>query len=181
MNLSINFNLKPVRFGLVFGAVGITIAPAQAQQMTVRIQIPQKQVAEYHRPYTAIWIEDANGKAVRTLDVWYDTDSKGEDGRKWLSELRGWWRKAGRSATMPADGISGPTQAPGTYRLNFANGKGPLSNLPKGNYKLRVEAAREVGGRELVTIAFSWGTTAAKTYSAKGESELGTVTLGIKP
>jgi hypothetical protein len=161
--------------GLAFSA-----SPAAAQQMTISFTIPRLKVAEYHRPYVAIWIEDANGKAVSTLNVQYDVDLKGDDGRKWLSDLRGWWRKAGRSAKMPADGISGPTQAPGTHRVSFSAGKQPLGRLAPGSYKLRVEAAREVGGRELVTIPFTWSASASKTYNAKGKSELGAVSLSIR-
>ncbi|WP_339822767.1 DUF2271 domain-containing protein [uncultured Parasphingorhabdus sp.] len=167
---------------LAFGGVALLVAsPAMAEKMTVSYTIPRMTVAEYHRPYTAIWIEDAAGKAVATLNVSYDVDLKGEDGRKWLTDLRGWWRKAGRSTTMPAQGISGPTQAPGTHRVTLTNGRKPLGTLKAGAYKLRVEAAREVGGREMVTIPFSWSGKGSLNLSAKGKSELGAVSLSIKP
>ena len=38
-----------------------------------------------------------------------------EPGTKWLADLRAWWRKGGRSMTLPADGVSGATRAPGQY------------------------------------------------------------------
>lgn len=173
--------LHPFKFLSLGGVALLVTSPAMAQQMTVSYAIPRMTVAEYHRPYTAIWIEDGAGKAVATLDVRYDVDLKGEDGRKWLADLRGWWRKAGRSTKIPVQGISGPTQAPGTHRVTLKNGRQPLGTLKAGSYKLRVEAAREVGGREMVTIPFTWTGKGSLNLSAKGKSELGTVNLSIKP
>ena len=71
---------------LAFGGVALLVAsPAMAEKMTVSYTIPRMTVAEYHRPYTAIWIEDAAGKAVATLNVSYDVDLKGRSrsGSRW--------------------------------------------------------------------------------------------------
>ncbi len=69
-----------------------------------------------------------------------------EPGTKWLADLRSWWRKGGRSLKQPADGVSGATRAPGTYQI-------PLpGDLKPGAYVLHVEAAREAGGRELISV-----------------------------
>ncbi|AKH42243.1 hypothetical protein FHS61_000012 [Altererythrobacter atlanticus] len=172
----------PIAITGIAAATGLAAAPAAANDMTITVEIPRLRVAEYHNPYVAIWIEDAAGKAVANLDVWYDVDLKGtEEGTKWLSDLRLWWRRAGRSLKMPVNGVSGPTQAPGSYELKFTEGRKPLSKLPAGSYKLQVEAAREVGGREVVTIPFQWPPSGSKTASAKGSSELGTIRLTIKP
>ena len=156
-------------------------SPALAGEMQVQIEIPKLRVAEYHNPYVAIWIENADGKAVANLDVWYDTDLRGDDPRKWLPDLRTWWRRAGRSTEMPANGISGPTQAPGKYTLRFSEGTRPLPKLAAGSYVLRVEAAREVGGRELVSIPFQWPPKKPMAGTKSGSKELGTVRLSIKP
>jgi len=146
---------------------GALAAPASAG--TISITIPQVPVAEYHRPYVAAWIEPAGGGAAQTVFVWYDIKKKGnEPGTKWLSELRTFWRKGGRSLTLPADGLSGATRAPGTYQI-------PLpASLKTGTYTLYVEAARETGGRELVSVPL---TIPAKAARAAGKTELGTVTI----
>lgn len=149
---------------------GVIAAPAAAAAAsTVSITIPRLAVAEYHRPYIAGWLEPAGGGTARTLFVWYDVKKKGaEPGTKWLSELRGWWRKGGRSLTMPANGISGATRPPGTYQV-------PLpANLPAGSYVLNIEAARETGGRELVSVPI---TVPGRGGSASGAHELATVTV----
>ena len=172
-----------MRIQLSFVAAGLAALPmtAQAGEMTVAVEIPRLRVAEYHKPYVAIWIQDGAGKVKANLDVWYDVDMRNDEGEKWLSDLRTWWRRSGRSLNMPVDGVSGPTQGPGTYRMRFAEGQGPLKSLAPGNYTLVVEAAREVGGREVVTIPFAWRPGANKTQSAQGKSELGKVTLAVKP
>ena len=56
-----------------------------------------------------------------------------------------------------------------------------LAELLAGNYTLVVEAAREVGGRELLRIPFEWKGKAPSTGKAQGKEELGAVTLTAKP
>ena len=55
------------------------------------------------------------------------------------------------------------------------------AKLPPGEYKLVVEAAREVGGREVVTVPFKWPAAKAEQLSAKGSSELGEISVELKP
>lgn len=146
---------------------GLVAAPASAG--TVSITIPQLKVAEYHKPYMAAWLEPADGSAARTLFVWYDVKKTGnEPGTKWLHDLRSWWRKGGRSLKVPADGISGATRAPGTHKIALP------ADLKPGQYTLYVEAAREAGGREIVSVPL---TIPAFSGSASGKTELGAVTL----
>lgn len=164
--------------GMALGATGAFVAPASAQTMNVSIAIPRLTVAEYHRPYVAIWLEK-EGAAARTLSVWYDYDMRNGEGTKWLRDVRQWWRVSGRSMSFPADGVSGATRAPGDQKIAFAAGKGPLGTLSPGNYTLVVEAAREVGGRELVRLPFSWPPKPGAMVKAKGSTELGAISLGF--
>ncbi len=146
---------------------GLASAPAAAG--TVSITIPQLKVAEYHRPYVAAWVEPAGGGASRTLLVWYDVKKGGaEPGTKWLADLRTWWRKGGRSLKQPVDGVSGATRAPGTHKVALP------ADLKPGQYTLYVEAARETGGREIVSLPLN---VPASTGSAAGKAELGAITL----
>ncbi|MDI1295118.1 MAG: DUF2271 domain-containing protein, partial [bacterium] len=95
--------------GAALGSAGALVAPATAQTMTVTVNIPRLSVAEYHRPYVAIWVEK-EGAAPRTLSVWYDFDKAKGEGTKWLRDVRQWWRVSGRSLSFPADGITGATR-----------------------------------------------------------------------
>lgn len=73
-------------------------------------------------------------------------------GTKWLPDLRQWWRKSGRSLQVPVDGVTGPTRPVGKHEVSFAASQPQLKDLAPGEYTPVVEAAREVGGRELVKI-----------------------------
>jgi hypothetical protein len=166
--------------GLTVTALGtgaLVAAPAAAQTLDVTVTIPRLSVAEYHRPYVAIWLEK-EGAAPRTLAVWYDFDMRANEGTKWLRDVRQWWRASGRSMSFPADGVTGATRAPGTHKVSFTAGKGAMPALSGGKYTLVVEAAREVGGRELLRLPFSW--PAAATATAQGSSELGAVRLTVR-
>jgi hypothetical protein len=165
----------------ILAAAGLASAPAVAAELSVTIEIPRLNVAEYHKPYVAIWIERQDQQAAGTLAVWYDLGMRNNEGEKWLKDIRQWWRRAGREMRMPADGISGATRAPGRHTQGFDTAKGALSELPPGTYNLVVEAAREVGGREMLRLPFQWPPTAAQTANAAGKDELGAVTINIRP
>ena len=162
-------------------------AGASAAELRLKVQIPQLDVAEYHRPYVAAWIEGADRKVAANLAIWYqlkrgnEQGANAEGGTKWLPDLRQWWRRTGRDLKMPADGITSATRAPGEHELGFKSGETPLGELPPGQYTLMVEAAREEGGRELLKIPFEWPGTAAVALSAQGERELGVLNLSIQP
>ena len=146
---------------------GLVAAPASAA--SVSITIPQLKVAEYHKPYVAAWVEPTGGGEPRTVFVWYDIKKGGaEPGTKWLHDLRTWWRKGGRSLKQPVDGVSGATRAPGTHKVTLP------ADLKPGQYTLYVEAAREAGGREILSLPLA---IPAARGSVAGKGELGAITL----
>jgi hypothetical protein len=150
---------------------GLIAAPVSAAG-TVSVTIPRLTVAEYHRPYVAGWIEPVGGGAAKTLFVWYDIKKGGnEPGTKWLADLRTWWRKGGRSLHLPADGVSGATRPVGVHRIALPD------DIKPGQYTLFVEAARETGGREIVSTPLS---VPLKPGTVSGKSELGAITLSSR-
>lgn len=155
-----------------------------AAELSVQVEIPKLDVAEYHRPYVAIWIERADASVAANLSVWYQQDKpdqRGESGTKWLPDLRQWWRRSGRALDLPVDGVTGATRPVGRHRLVFSSTSEPLQSLEAGSYNLVVEAAREVGGRELLKLPLAWPPTEAAQSSVQGTSELGRITLDITP
>jgi hypothetical protein len=153
---------------------------AMAADLTVKFELPQLNVAEYHKPYVAVWIERADQSVASTLAVLYDVKKKDNGGTKWVKELRTWWRKAGRDVALPMDGVSGATRPPGVQTLNFAAAKSGLDKLPAGDYRLVIEAAREAGGRELVRVPFSWPAKGKLAATASGKEELGAVSIAVQ-
>ncbi|WP_370979785.1 DUF2271 domain-containing protein [Agaribacterium sp. ZY112] len=141
---------------------GVCLA-ASADELRVELEIPQIKTAEYHRPYVAVWIEDSQRQIDQYLALWLEQE-------KWHRDLRYWWRRGGKNTQLPIDGISGATRKPGLYRFN-AN----IDNAQ--DYKLVVEAVREVGGRELIKVPL------AEIDGEKvliGERELGQLTIKLE-
>ncbi len=151
---------------------------AGAADLSLSVEIPQLPVAEYHRPYVAIWIEGADQAIAANLAVWYQLRG---DHTKWLPDLRQWWRRGGRDLKVPVDGLTGATRPVGQHTLKFDAGRAPLAGLKPGQYALVVEAVREVGGREAVRIPFDWPIKSQKRETAQGKTELGAVALTLNP
>ena len=168
-----------IRYATAISAAGFAW-PAMAADLALKVEIPRMTVAEYHRPYVAIWIEKPDQAFAGNLAVWYDIKLRNNEGTKWLKDMRAWWRKSGRELTMPVDGLSGATRAPGEHTVQF-NDATALGKLAPGEYNLVLEAAREVGGREQVKVPFVWPPKAATTTQARGEHELGAISVTVKP
>ncbi|MDF1753895.1 MAG: DUF2271 domain-containing protein [Verrucomicrobiales bacterium] len=153
---------------------------ASSGELQATIEIPQLDVAEYHRPYLAVWIETPDRKIATHIAVWYDTEMKDKEGETWLKDLRQWWRKGGRSLTLPLDTVSGPTRPVGEHQITVSLDSDKLKNLAPGPYIFVVEASREVGGREMLRLPFEWSDKPNVEASAEGETELGKISLTIK-
>jgi len=165
-----------IRKKLLCLAPGLAVAgAASAAELTVTVEQPKFEVAEYHRPYVAVWLEGPD-KAHHNVSVWHLV-RRADD--TWLKDLRQWWRKSGRSLEMPMDGLSGPTRPVGIHEIQV-----PVAiteNLQDGaQYTLQVEAVREKGGREVVSVPFTWSKNQPLNITTKGERELGTITLSQK-
>ena len=156
------------------------VAPVMAADLNVKVEVPRLNVAEYHRPYVAIWIEKPDQSVAGNLAVWYDLKKKDNEGNKWLKDIRQWWRRSGRELQMPVDGVSGATRPVGEHQMSFSSDKGVLATLPAGDYQLVVEAAREGGGREVVKVPFKWQAKGEQNVKVQGGDELGLVSLNIK-
>ena len=168
--------MRKLSLALSAAALGAVATPALAADLTVSVEVPRLTGASYHRPYVAVWIERPDNTAVRTLAVWYQQTANSEgDGKDWLKDMRTWWRRGGRALTLPADGVSSATKAPGRHAVTVTGTR--LRDLPAGDYVMVVEAARELGGREAVRVPFRWG--AANTARATGETELGAVSVTV--
>lgn len=166
---------------LALAALPLISGWAVGADLAVKFELPTLNVAEYHKPYVAIWVEKGDASVASNLAVLYDVKKNNNGGLKWVKDLRQWWRKAGRDLTLPLDGVSGATRSAGEQSMTFGNVRTQFDKLPAGDYKLVIEAAREGGGRELVRVPFSLPVKAAQSASASGKEELGKVSLNITP
>lgn len=141
-------------------------------EFNVEFEVPELSVAEYRRPYVAIWINDATGQPVQSLLV-------AGDSARWLRELRQWWRKLGRNDDALIDAAAGATRKPGRYQLEWDGRNFNGQKVAAGNYELHVEVAREHGGHENLVLPFLLDGKAIKLRQ-QGQQELGTVTLNLR-
>jgi len=163
------------------GGLALFGSSAWAAGVQLKMELPRLNVAEYHRPYVAVWLErPGETAAAAQLAAWYDLKKPNNAGTKWLRDMRQWWRQGGRTLEMPADGVSGATRAPGEHSISLDN-HAAFKNLPAGQYEMVVEAAREGGGREVLRLPFSWPVKSAQQSKVQGEHELGALQLSIKP
>ena len=163
-------------------AIGALAAlPVAAADLDIKLQIPSLSVAEYHRPYVAVWVEREDQSTAANLAVWYQTESKKEDGAQWLKDLRQWWRRGGRAETLPIDGVTGATRPVGEHTLQFKSSGKQLASLAPGKYNIAIEAVREAGGREMLRVPFEWPAKQSQHLTAQGKTELGSIVVDLKP
>jgi hypothetical protein len=158
----------------------VTAVPALSAELSLKVQLPRMDIAEYHRPYLAAWVEKASDQTYAgNIALWYDLRKRDNGGAKWLKDMRSWWRKSGHDAAV-VDGVTGATRTGGDHVINLLDAKA-VTALPPGQYEVVVEAARENGGREVLRVPFEWPVKKAQSAQAQGLGELGTVSIAARP
>lgn len=141
--------------------------PAWETPLLIDYEIPVQPEERYRRPYLALWIATPDGSPVRQLLVLGDRS-------RYLRELPQWWRHYGRDDEAAVHGIARPTRLPGHYSLVW-DGRDDLGRpQPPGEYRIEVEAAREHGGRQRLSLAFASGDGGA-VHAARAGDELGAI------
>jgi thiamine biosynthesis lipoprotein len=119
------------------------------------------------RPFVAVWVEDKDGKLVKTLALWFNKP-------RWVPDLKAWYRKHGQTEYKePTDihSLGSATRAAGAYSLQW-DGKNDAGELvDAGDYTIHVEAVREHGGYELLQQKLTCKKKAQKK-EIKGSVEL---------
>ncbi len=141
-------------------------------QATIRFALPTIRDGEYRRPYVAMWLENGERKVVKNLLLLGDNE-------RWMTENRYWWRKQGRNEIELLEGFARPTRRPGEYELHWYGLDDHGKVMPRGNYTLQIEAAREHGDHERLSISFELGDNTINTIK-KGQRELNFLQLIIK-
>ena len=168
-----------IRFSFAL-TTAVVAVPALSAEATLKIALPRLDIAEYHKPYVAAWIEKTSDQSFAgNVALWYDVNKRNNGGAKWLKDMRSWWRKSGHDAPA-VDGITGATRTTGEHAINLLDSKA-VAALPPGQYEVVVEAARENGGREVLRVPFEWPLKKAQSAKAQGQGELGTVAIDAKP
>lgn len=146
----------------------LSIPIVYADTLQVKLTLPAIQTAQYEPPFVAIWLEKkGQRRAVETLSIWYND-------KKWLKDIRRWWRKAGRYADN-FDAVSSATRLPGKYEQKWQ-----LQHTA-GEYTLYLEAVREHGNRTVLKQKIQLGLPQTQHFTLTGGKEIGVVNITIQP
>lgn len=118
-----------------------TVAPANPWpagfETSITLILTEQKTTKYRRPYVAVWIENADGKPVRSLACWGNAS-------KYQKDLTAWWRLvAGDTAVIKA--VTRATRSPGRYQLAWDGRDDKGNPVEQGTYKVQVEVHREHG------------------------------------
>lgn len=140
--------------------------------MAIELEIPTPAAARRYRPpFVAIWLEELDGTAATTIEVWYNRD-------RWLPDLNQWWRKLGSGGTSNYDAVTGATHRPGIHIIEW-DGKDVFGNqVEVGEYWLWVEIVREHGGSERIKLKIDLSQPGS-TAQVEGSSEIGKIRARI--
>jgi thiamine biosynthesis lipoprotein len=112
---------------------------------------PAQNARRYRRPYVAVWIEDNDGHAARTLALWLMTR---QPGPRWHRDLKQWFHddqlRLANDTTNLIDSISRATRPPGKYSVTWDGKDDHGKPLGPGAYTVCIEAAREHGTYQII-------------------------------
>ncbi|MBU3745117.1 MAG: DUF2271 domain-containing protein, partial [Sediminibacterium sp.] len=134
----------------------ITIADQgwnNGHQLQIDLEIARISEQFVHRPFVAVWVQDANQKPVKLLSVWFNKP-------KWLRDLREFYKNYGANfspGAMAMSAAAGATRSAGKYSLVW-DGKDESGNyVPAGTYTIQIEAAREHGTYQMMSGTIECG------------------------
>jgi FAD:protein FMN transferase len=142
-------------------------------ELTVSIELSLIEGYRVHRPYIAVWIEDAGHAPVRTIALWFGK-------YKYLNELRAWSRKESMRSvsedTHVMNSVSSATRPPGKYSFKW-DGRDDFGNPVKaGIYTVMIEAVREHGSYQLMHQDLDFNSS-PKQFQLPGDVEIASATL----
>ena len=111
------------------------------------INQPDTEGGRYRRPFVAIWVENKDGVVVRNVSLWVSTGGPGP--WEWMKDLKRWHLSdQARKRTDKRDMVltmSRPTRPPGKYTVIWDGKDGFDKPVPRGEYTIFIDAAREHG------------------------------------
>jgi thiamine biosynthesis lipoprotein len=141
--------------------------------LEVKFELARPEGPAYRRPYTAVWLEDADEFPVRTAVLWMTTK---QPGPRWHRDLIRWYRNdRARKLADDADligTISGATRGPGQYKAVFDGLDDAGQPLKAGKYTLYIEVAREHGTYQIIRQSLTLGSAPIPAANLKPNVEV---------
>jgi FAD:protein FMN transferase len=165
--------LLALALSLVAPAASAQTKAAPKYELAVNFEIAPHDEPRYRRPYVVVWIEDKEGRTVRTLNLWVQTVRRGP---RWIPNLKRWYRNlvdVGRSDTdaQLEESYTGATRQPGKYTVVWDGLDDKGKPVKPGEYSVCIEAAREHGTYGFIRKAYKIGTKPFKD-ALEGNEEI---------
>lgn len=140
--------------------------------LTIDVTLPRFNVPEYHGPYVSVWLTDENAQLIKSLSI------RG-DSQRWLTELRVWWRKIGRTHEDFIDGFAGATRKNKPLHVQWDGYDEQGQPVKQTKLVLNVEVAREDGGRNYQKIPLDLEVLMKQPLHTVGKGEIGEVSVSL--
>ena len=144
-------------------------APAHLD-LLIGLQLPTPDGPRYHRPYVAVWIEDKDHNAVKTIALWSQKP-------RYLDELKVWYHDAKAYSGDLATSVTSATRPPGKYTLRWNGLDDAGKPVPSGNYTVCIEAAREHGTYGIMRQEIDFDGHTPRQVTLPGNTEIAGATL----
>jgi thiamine biosynthesis lipoprotein ApbE len=147
--------------------------PANYQvSITIVLKTPSGNARQIRRPYVAVWVEDVNGKRVRTVAVWGNAP-------KYLPDLPEWWKVAQQDMQW-ASTVTRATRPAGQHRIAWDGLDDQGKPLPAGTYTVFLEVNRQHGSHAIGSAKIDCNRLPSQAVIA-ASAEFGQTALSFGP
>lgn len=140
----------------MFTAAGRNTLWPLDHELTVNFTVKRHPEKVSLRPYVAVWVEDTDGRIVRTVELWCHPKKS-----RYLRDCRGWW-KFGRWVKPVIPAITRATRPAGEYSVAWDGLDSQGNPLPPGEYKICLEVCYEDGDDCVEQVKIQCGEHEAK-------------------
>jgi FAD:protein FMN transferase len=144
-------------------------------ELVVNLEINLQKQGFVKRPYVAVWVEDENHKAVRTIALWHERD-------RYLPELKSWYLKYRGLYTTDNtifSTVSSATRSAGKYTVKWDGKDDKGNDVKPGKYVIKIEASREHGTYQLIRQEIDCDQT-PKQIALPGNIEISSASLDYR-
>jgi thiamine biosynthesis lipoprotein ApbE len=144
-------------------------------ELLINLEINLQKEGFAKRPYVAVWVEDENHAAVRSIAVWHASD-------RYINELKSWYLKYRSQYTTDKNfyaSVTSATRSAGKYTVKWDGKDDKGEPVKPGKYTLKIEASREHGTYQLMRQEIDWNDT-PKAITLPGNIEIAAASLDFR-
>jgi thiamine biosynthesis lipoprotein len=160
-------HLQPAGFTLQAKKKG---AASPHLDLLVTLELASFDNPRFRRPYIAVWVEDKDHNAVKTIALWSQKP-------RYLDELKVWYHDAKAYSGDIAYTVTSATRPPGKYTLRWNGLDDAGKPVPPGEYTVCIEAAREHGTYGIMRQEIDFDGHTPHQFTLPGNTEVSGASL----